>query len=134
MKESHVVTCFLNMEGKILILKRSEEVGSYAHKWAGVSGYIENGYTSLEQAFIEIREETRLGKDLLELVKIGNTLEISDEEIGTLWVVHPFRFKIKTMESILLDWEHMDYRWINPEELGSYDTVPGLLDAWEKVS
>ena len=41
LQEKRVVTCFLESEGEILILYRSEQVGSYQGRWAGVSGYVE---------------------------------------------------------------------------------------------
>ncbi|MCL0057688.1 hypothetical protein M1N05_01270 [Dehalococcoidales bacterium] len=39
--EKKVVTCFLESDGEILILRRSAQVSSYQGRWAGVSGYIE---------------------------------------------------------------------------------------------
>jgi len=134
MIETHVVTCFLESQSKILLLKRSADVGSYAGKWAGISGYIENGHTSLEQAFIEIHEEIGLNKEQIELVKIGNTLEIIDEQLQKKWVVHPFRFIIETPKNISLDWEHTEFKWIAPDEISQFSTVPGLSTAWERVS
>jgi len=56
--EKRVVTCFLESDGEILILRRSRQVGSYQGKWAGVSGFIET--TADEQALVEIEEETGL--------------------------------------------------------------------------
>jgi len=47
MEEKHVVTSFLEYDNKILILRRSQAVGTYQGKWAGVSGYIEEGNISL---------------------------------------------------------------------------------------
>jgi ADP-ribose pyrophosphatase YjhB (NUDIX family) len=37
-----VVTVFLTHRSKILVLKRSREVGTYKGHWAGVSGYLES--------------------------------------------------------------------------------------------
>jgi 8-oxo-dGTP diphosphatase len=50
LQEKKVVTCFLESNGAILILRRSELVGSYQGRWAGVSGYIEQENTPDEQA------------------------------------------------------------------------------------
>jgi len=41
LRERNVVTCFLKSGSEILILRRSEQVGTYQGKWAGVSGYID---------------------------------------------------------------------------------------------
>lgn len=62
LQDRNVVTCFLESEGEILILRRSERVGSYQGRWASVSGYIET--TPDKQALVEILEEIALeGED-----------------------------------------------------------------------
>ncbi len=133
MKETHVVTCFLENKDKILLLCRSGQVGSYTQRWAGVSGYIEPGCNPLEQALQELNEEARLSKDDVKLLKEGLPLKVTDEILGKIWVVHPFRFQVDTPEKIQIDWEHSECRWIEPEEIKNYNTVPGLYSAWERV-
>jgi hypothetical protein len=81
----------------------------------------------------EISEETRLSKNEVKLLKEGLPLEIIDETLGKIWVVHPFRFQVDTPEKIQIDWEHSECRWIEPEEIKNYNTVPGLYSAWERV-
>ena len=87
-QEKQVVTCFLESDGEILLLRRSEQVGSYQGRWAGVSGYIET--TPDEQALVEIAEETGLGGEDIKLIRKGKPLPVEDEKMGTRWVVHPF--------------------------------------------
>lgn len=133
MEESHVVTCFLEHKEKVLILQRSARVGSYNARWAGISGFIEPDTTPLEQAYQEIAEEASLGADQLELIKIGMPLEVPDEKLQKKWVVHPFRFAVQNPELVKIDWEHNQYKWVEPEDIKGYDTVPGLFAAWELV-
>lgn len=134
MDERHVVTCFLERDGKIMILRRSERVGTYRGKWAGVSGYIEPGSTPQQQAWTEIREEAGLDRDDVELVQEGETLEVVDSELSRKWIVHPFRFRVLNPEKIRIDWEHTEARWTAPEDIGRHDTVPKLREAWQRVS
>ena len=134
MEERHVVTCFLEYESKILLLRRSERVGTYRGRWAGVSGYIEEGNSPYEQALEEIREETGLGDEDIQLVREGEPLEVIDEEIGRKWIVHPFRFRVIRPEKIKIDWEHTEMKWIDPEEMEQYETVPKLAETWERVA
>ena len=54
MKKINVVTSFLEHDGKILILRRSDKVRTMKHQWAGVSGYIESNETPLERALKEM--------------------------------------------------------------------------------
>lgn len=129
--EKRVVTCFLESNGEILILRRSEQVGSYQGKWAGVSGYIET--TADEQALVEIGEETGLSHEDLKLIKRGKPLSIKDERLGVKWVVHPYLFRIKDRGKIRIDWEHKEARWIKPEAIGNYQTVPKLKETLARV-
>ena len=80
LQEKRVVTCFLESDGEILILCRSEQVGSYQGRWAGVSGYVET--TANKQALVEIEEETNLCEEDLKLVKRCKPLLIEDEKIS----------------------------------------------------
>jgi PncC family amidohydrolase len=131
LEEKHVVTCFLKHKNKILILRRSSQVGSYRGRWAGVSGYMET--SDLEQAFTEIKEETGLDKEEIELQVKGELLKVIDKNLGCSWVIHPFLFQIKSPRKIKIDWEHAETKWIKPEELTNYETVPGLKDALDHV-
>jgi len=131
LQEKKVVTCFLESEGEILILRRSEAVGSYRGRWAGVSGYIET--TADEQALTEIEEETGLARGDVELLKQGEPLAVEDEGLGIRWVVHPYLFRIKDRDKIRIDWEHKEARWIKPEDIEHYQTVPKLKEALSRV-
>jgi 8-oxo-dGTP diphosphatase len=131
LREKKVVTCFLESGGEILILRRSGEVGSYRGSWAGVSGYIES--TPDEQALTEIEEETSLGKGEVALIRKGRPLEVEDKGLGIRWVVHPYLFRIKERSKIRIDWEHREARWIKPEDIDSYPTVPKLKEALRRV-
>jgi 8-oxo-dGTP diphosphatase len=131
LQEKRVVTCFLESEGEILILRRSGEVGSYRGSWAGVSGYIES--TADEQALTEIEEETSLKRDEVALLKKGEPLAVEDEELETRWLVHPYLFGIKDRDKIKIDWEHKEARWMRPEDIARYQTVPKLKEALSRV-
>jgi len=131
LEEKHVVTCFLEHGGKILILRRSHKVSTYRRSWAGVSGYIETN--DVDQAFTEISEETELYKKDLKLIKKGEPLEVIDKSLNRKWIVHPFLFHAKAPEKIKIDWEHTEAKWIKPGELKKFETVPGLAKALARV-
>lgn len=134
LEEKHVVTCFMGHGEKILLLKRSQFVGSYRGRWAGVSGYVEEGNTAYQQALEEIKEETGLDEGDIELAKEGKPLEIVDQKMDRKWIVHPYRFLVMRADKVEIDWEHTEIRWIDPEDMGEYETVPQLKEAWEEVS
>ena len=112
-------------------MRRSEQVGSYQGRWAGVSGYIET--TADEQALVEIEEETSLSGEDLELIKRGKPLEVKDDKLGIKWVVHPYLFHIKDRGKIKIDWEHKETRWIAPKDIIKYQTVPMLKETLDRV-
>jgi 8-oxo-dGTP diphosphatase len=124
-----VVTGFLSKAGNILIFKRSQKVGSYQGRWAGISGYVEKDKTEDEQILIEISEETGLCNNDFYLIKKGIPLDFQDSTLQVIWRVYPFLFEIKEPEKIKIDWEHTEYKWIKPNELKNFETVPSLSEA-----
>jgi len=122
MRKINVVTSFLEHDGKVLILRRSDNVRTMKGKWAGISGYIEENETALERALKEIQEEVGLHKEDVQPVRTGKPLQVPDKERDILWIVHPHLFKTSNT-NIKLDWEHDQYKWIDPEDIANYDTV-----------
>ena len=118
-----VVTSILVRDGKILLLKRSDRVGTYRGQWAGVSGHIEKNEKPEDRALIEIEEETGIRRGDVRILLKGEEILIKDG--NALWRVHPFLVETKS-EKIRLDWEHTEYAWVSPDMLDEYRTVPNL--------
>lgn len=135
MQDRHVVTVFLLHQtpdgDRILLLRRSDRVGTYQGLWAGVSGYLEGD--PLTQAYAEVLEEAGLGAADVALLRRANIVEAPDEALGIRWLVHPFLMAIRDPSRIQLDWEHVEAVWIRPEEIGRYETVPKLAEALAAV-
>ncbi len=123
-----VVTAFLRHAGEVLLLRRSDRVGSYRGRWAAVSGHLEES-DALARALREVEEETGIGRSALRLVKAGEPLTVADEAMGRVWVVHPFLFDLDARPPVRLDWEHSAFQWVAPAALGGLSTVPRLADA-----
>jgi len=132
---SHVVTCVLEHQKKILLLKRSDKVRTYQGWWGSVAGYVEPSETPKETAYKEISQEIGLSKDAVLLKKQGKPISFSDFHQGKMfeWVVHPFLFSVKSLDGFRLDWEHVEARWITPSELSSYELVPRFDEVVKKV-
>jgi len=73
---THVVTCFLRNDAEVLLLRRSESVGSYPGLWGGVTGHAEGNPDGAARR--EIREETGIDPDDLALVRVGEPFEVYD--------------------------------------------------------
>jgi translation initiation factor 2B subunit (eIF-2B alpha/beta/delta family)/8-oxo-dGTP pyrophosphatase MutT (NUDIX family) len=119
-------------DGKVLLLRRSNKVGTHQGKWAGVSGYLEDGEEPLQRAKTEIQEELGLSLDQIEPVRIGETLRALDTQTDRVWIVHPFLFETSAA-TIKLDWESEEFKWIDPNNLHLYDTVPKLAETFDRV-
>jgi 8-oxo-dGTP pyrophosphatase MutT (NUDIX family) len=136
MQQANVVTCFLlrrsGGEDEILLLRRSQQVGTYRGRWAGVSGYVE-GTDPLTQAYAEISEETGLAREDVQLLRTGEPLAVVDTEADRRWIVHPFLFEVSEPARIRTDWEHTEARWIQPKDIFQYETVPQLAEALMRV-
>lgn len=123
-----VVTVFLRHGSAVLLLRRSEDVGSYPGQWGAVAGHAAGDPDA--QARTEIDEETGLG-DAATLVRRGDPFEVEDPEHGT-WVVHPYLFDCDS-RSVDPNWETADYEWVPPTELRRRDTVPELWRSYDAV-
>jgi ADP-ribose pyrophosphatase YjhB (NUDIX family) len=138
LRQTHVVSCFLLRtdmdQPRILIVRRSQRVGTYNARWAGISGFLEAGVTPDEQAYTEIREETGLPCEQVHMLKRGAVIEYEDASIGRHWYIHPFLFEVLAPDAIALDWEATEMRWIEPSELQNYETVPKLEEAYRSAT
>lgn len=130
MDESHVVTCFLRNRAAVLLLRRSEAVGSYIGLWGGVAGYAEGAPDTLARQ--EIAEETGLA-DCVTLVRAGDPLSVSDDDLGTNWIVHPYLFDCDS-RGVEPNEETTEYEWVSPVEIRRRETVPGLWTAYERIA
>lgn len=135
---THVVSCFLmrfdGKEPQLLIVRRSQLVGSYRGRWAGVSGFLEQDTTPDEQAYTEIREETTLPREQVRMLRRGAVIEYADAALGRHWSIHPFLFEVLAPDAIRHDWEAEEIRWIRPAELQNYETVPLLAEAYASAA
>lgn len=136
MKTYRVVTAFIVKGDKVLILRRSSKVGTYRGRWSGISGYLED--LPLKQAYREISEELSLPKEDLQLLATGDPITVVDDNLGVRWIVYPFLFKFMGEDNKLkLDWENMEAKWVRPEEIRKFKTVPDLYrvlkNVWNKA-
>ncbi|MFH5797510.1 NUDIX domain-containing protein [Haladaptatus sp. CMAA 1911] len=130
MNETHVVTCFLRNRGEVLLLRRSEEVGSYSGKWGGVAGHAEGDPDALARE--EIEEETGLLSSCT-FVRAGDPFDVDDDSLDKRWVVHPYLFDCSSRDATT-DWETTETAWVPPTELLRRETVPDLWTSYDRVA
>ncbi len=125
--EKPVVNCVVMKGDMILILKRSDRVGSFQGKWSTVTGYVEEGETPVQAAFKEMREEISVSTPTL--LRQGKA--VSARKADTAWISYPFLFSVEEDTEVKIDWEHTDYKWLSLHELTGFETTPGL---WRNLS
>lgn len=135
MDERPVVTCFLRSEGEVLLLRRSDAVGSYSGRWGGVAGHVadDDGRDREPEAAAraEIEEETGLG-DAVTLVRRGPSFPVEDGDRGTRWVVNPFLFDCASRD-VRVNEETTETAWVHPPEILRRKTVPRLWTSYDRV-
>jgi 8-oxo-dGTP pyrophosphatase MutT (NUDIX family) len=126
MRSTKIVTSFVTSQEKLLILKRSDKVKSMRGLWGAVSGIIEGNEDPLHRAKIEIYEEIGAKPESIQLIKAGSDMTVSSPQYPDhQWHIFPFLFKMETTK-VSLNWENSSYKWISPNEINQYQTVPNL--------
>ncbi|WP_436925842.1 NUDIX domain-containing protein [Halosimplex amylolyticum] len=129
--ETHVVTVFLRNDSDVLLLRRSDAVGSYSDRWGTVAGHAEGDPDAA--ALEEIREETGLDPDTdVTLVRRGEPFEVTDADLGKHWVVHPSLFECAS-RAVDTNEETVDFEWVPPTEILRRETVPDLWTSYDRV-
>lgn len=128
-----VLTCFVKLAGKILLLKRSNRVRTHQGKWNTVAGYIDEPKPIRTKALEELREEIGISAKDVRQFKMGRPYEFFDADSKKTWLVHPVLVELKRRPELKLDWEHIEFKWISPEEVANYDTVPRLDESLKRV-
>lgn len=138
MAPTPVVTCFLRYRDDVLIVRRSDAVGSYPGRWGAVSGHVARSGRDpdnpdrepLAAARAEIAEETGLLDDC-ELVRAGGPFEVAAPDHGD-WRIHPFLFDCGS-DAVALDEEATTAEWVPPTEIPRRETVPELWRSYDAV-
>jgi len=127
------VAAFIRREGRILLLRRSGEVRSFAGLWNGVSGTVATD--PVDQARVEIAEETGLSDRDLVLRAQGIPFTVADQRPGRSWRVFPLLldWKSDVSAAIELNWENNAWRWVESAAVAGVDGVPRLADALARV-
>lgn len=120
-----VAACYVEVNGKILILERSY-TESEGKTWGVPGGKIEPGETPLQGAIRELFEETN--------IKI---LPSQFQEIGKLYITKPkgsyiyhmFHVGVREMPLVSLNSEHISYLWIAIDNIDQLPLIGGAKEA-----
>lgn len=130
MDDRDVVSCVLRRGTEVLLLRRSDAVGTYRGLWGFVSGYAEG--SPPEAARREIAEEVGL-LEACSLVRSADPLEVEDDDLGVRWRVHPFCFECEST-AVEPNEEVADREWVQPPAILDRETVPRLWETYRAVA
>lgn len=114
--EAHI---FRERDGKIefLLLKRSPEQ-YYPNLWQMVTGKIKGNEKAYQAAIREIKEETNLKIEKLWVAPTVNSFYAADGDYISLLPV--FAAKVDYLSVVQISPEHVEYKWVLPEEAKNY--------------
>ena len=128
-----VLTIFVEFDSRILLLKRSDKVRAYKGKWNVLAGYLDDLRPVQEKVLEELEEEIGVTQEEAKDICFGKVEKTQDKEIGMTWIGQPVLVRLKSKPKIKLDWEHVEKRWISPDNLEKYDFVFGLDKTLSKI-
>ena len=80
-----------------------------------------------------MEEEAGLTREEVSLLRAGEPLAVVDAEAGRRWIVHPFLLEVGPDAGVRVDSERAEVRWVRPEEVFAFETVPQLAEALTRV-
>jgi 8-oxo-dGTP pyrophosphatase MutT (NUDIX family) len=117
------VGCFIEYEGKILLLHRNSDRPE-GNKLGAVVGKIEQGESYIDAIIREIFEET------------GNKINSNElEYLGEIFNIPLFKLKLKEKFQVKIRCdEHHDFKWATPQDIYSMENVvSGMHDFLKEV-
>ncbi|MBS3143144.1 NUDIX hydrolase [Candidatus Woesearchaeota archaeon] len=119
---AHVVSCFVEHDGHILLLHRQDHK-PYGNTWGIPAGKVDPGEEYLQAVIREVFEETGI-RLYMKNVRLLKT--VPDRYPDSDFWYHMFKTRFETRPAVQLNpKEHKEYRWVKPLEAL---TMPLILD------
>ena len=120
-----VVNCVVKYEDKILIVQRSKDLNFYPDYWASIDGFLDDKKTLEEKVQEELREEIGVNRENIKSIQLASSFDYDEPKYEKTWIVHPVLVEVST-DTVRLDWEAQDYKWVKPEEVKNFNLMPGF--------
>lgn len=126
--EVQVIGCYLEIDGRILLLQRAES-HSEAGSWSVPAGKLEKG-ESLEQGAVrELFEETGISLETSSQIHYRGSLYMEKSEIS--YIFHMFTVYLEKVPNVRLSHEHQNYMWASLSDLEKIALMTGAKVALE---
>jgi 8-oxo-dGTP diphosphatase len=117
------VVGIVKFENKLLLLKRNLERHCAPNKWEFVSGSVKEWECGEKAVLREVKEETGFDG---EVVRAGKVFEVLDD--WGRWVIIPFLISVNSDKVRIDPKEHLEYKWINPQDTDKFNCVAGIKE------
>ena len=109
----YVVSCFIEHDGKFLMLLRNEEKPE-GNKWGHPAGKRDVGESEIEAVVREVKEETGID---LDPSKIDRSMPVYVRYPDYDFVFHMFGSRLDDLPDVVTDpKEHRGFQWVSPED------------------
>jgi len=107
---------------KILVLKRAEKEDCFKEMWDIPGGRMEFGETPDQALRREVLEETGLAIRIIKPVRMWTFFK-NNKSIQVVGITSLCEYE---SGEVKLSEEHVDFKWIRPEEISGYNTHEGI--------
>lgn len=123
-----VAACYLEIDGKILLLQRADG-HSEAGKWGVPAGKLEKGEALEEAAIRELFEETGISLGKTSQICYAGSLYMQKTDIS--YVFHMFTVCLEKIPDVKLSHEHQSYIWASSKDLERLSLMTGAKRSLE---
>jgi len=131
-RSAPVIIIFVKYRDKFLLVKRSQKTLTYQGLWSCLAGFVDDDKSLEDKVTFEIEEELGLKSEDIKKITQSETYLFVDNDLDREWIRHLFLVEI-TNPNVKLSWEHTELVWAMAEEVGQYETTPGLHEDLKKI-
>ncbi len=132
-KTSAAVLAFLEYNGKLLIVKRSNKVATYKGLWSVIAGYMDEIVSPKRKILQEIREETGLLSKDIRSIRLAKPFIYKDKKGGFLIIMQPAHVILKRVPRIRMDWENTSAKWVDKASIWNFNLVPNVKPSFDAL-
>lgn len=118
-----VAANYLEIDNKILYLKRADGALFEPGKWGPPAGKIESNETPENGAIRELFEETGISLKSSFDIQLVHSLYVRKPKVE--YIFHQFRVQLDQIPDVCLSNEHQDFKWATPNDFNHLTLMDG---------
>lgn len=122
-----VINVIVARTGKILMVRRSDELHFYPGRWHCIAGFLDDQQSIEEKTAEELREELGWQQRDFRIVARGQVHIVEAPHYGKTYFVVPVLVEAGTAK-LELDWEASGAKWFAPKAVKRLELIPGFVE------